>query len=56
MEPYYNEGITKTLDNPINLEAQKIFDPYMYRERLTMPKVDFSVKNIKKLPKTKIAS
>ena len=39
MSPYYNEGITKSLDDPTNIEAQKIFDPYFYRDRLTMPKV-----------------
>ena len=40
MAPYYNEGITKTLDDPINKEAMKIFDPYSFRDRLTMPKVN----------------
>ena len=39
MKDYYNEGITETLDDPINVEAQKTMDPFSYRERLTMPKL-----------------
>ena len=31
-------GITKFLDDPLNAEAQKYFDPYFFRDRLVMPK------------------
>ena len=44
MKDYYNEGITETLDDPINVEAQKTMDPFSYRERLTMPKLLIQVK------------
>ena len=39
MAPYYDEDITKTLDDPGNTKAAAIFDPISYKERLTMPKV-----------------
>jgi len=48
MKDYYNEGITETLDDPINVEAQKTMDPFSYRERLTMPKLLIQVKIEKK--------
>ena len=50
MKDYYNEGITETLDDPINVEAQKTMDPFSYRERLTMPKLLIQVKIPKRCP------
>ena len=46
MKDYYNEGITETLDDPIQLEAQRTLDPFYYRDRLTMPKLLIQVKYI----------
>ena len=49
MKDYYNEGITETLDDPINAEAQKTMDPFSYRDRLTMPKLLIQVTHEKEI-------
>ena len=49
MEPYYNEGITKLLDDPLQLEVRKVLDPYMFKERLRMPKVSEKILQILKI-------
>ena len=43
MKDYYGENITATLDDPINAEAQKSMDPFSFRERMTMTKLNIQV-------------
>nr|XP_002730934.1 PREDICTED: autocrine proliferation repressor protein A-like [Saccoglossus kowalevskii] len=38
-EDYYDEGITKHIDDALTQKMFDIVDPYAYKERLTMPKL-----------------
>jgi PhoPQ-activated pathogenicity-related protein len=42
MSPYYQQNITKTLDDDLNIEAAKILDPFTFKDRLIMPKLVIS--------------
>ena len=43
MKDYYGGNITATLDNPINAEAEKSMDPFSFRNRMTMTKLNIQV-------------